>query len=220
MDRLEGTDFRLPTEAELDALEAFQASLGRQTEIDLATMNFANPDVQAGKDLFNGVGINRACSACHNNAGANNAAGFNRNFNTNTADLGHEARQPTRPPGTAASAASRLGPPVARFGDGTFNTTPVIEAADTPPFFHNNSAQTIEDAVRFYTTPTFSADNPFALNADPDQPGRSVAARDQCSGEHPQQQRSSRGRRSASCSRRSRRSRSGSSPTPRTRSRC
>ena len=73
MNRLEGTDFRLPTEAELDALEAFQASLGRQTEIDLAAMNFANPDVQAGRDLFNGVGINRACSACHNNAGANTA---------------------------------------------------------------------------------------------------------------------------------------------------
>ncbi len=35
-------DFRLPTESELDALEAFQASLGRQTEIDLAAMNFAN----------------------------------------------------------------------------------------------------------------------------------------------------------------------------------
>ena len=31
-----------PTEAELDALEAFQLSLGRQTEINLAAMNFAD----------------------------------------------------------------------------------------------------------------------------------------------------------------------------------
>ena len=38
-------------------------------------MNFADADVQAGRDLFNAParGINRACSACHNNAGANDA---------------------------------------------------------------------------------------------------------------------------------------------------
>jgi hypothetical protein len=41
----------------------------------------------------------------------------------------------------------------------------LIEAADTPPFFHNNSARTIEDAVRFYTTATFSADDPFQLTS-------------------------------------------------------
>jgi hypothetical protein len=39
--------------------------------------------------------------------------------------------------------------------DGTFNTVSLVEAADTPPFFHNNSADTIEDAVEFYTTPIF-----------------------------------------------------------------
>ena len=31
----------------------------------------------------------------------------------------------------------------------------LVEAADTPPFFHNNSAETIEDAVEFYTTDIF-----------------------------------------------------------------
>ncbi len=41
MNRVAGEDFRLPTKAELDALEAFQLSLGRQKEIDLATMNFS-----------------------------------------------------------------------------------------------------------------------------------------------------------------------------------
>jgi hypothetical protein len=40
-------------------------------------------------------------------------------------------------------------------GDGTFNTVSLVEAADTPPFFHNNSAATIEDAVEFYTTDIF-----------------------------------------------------------------
>ena len=42
-------------------------------------------------------------------------------------------------------------------GDLTTNTPPLIEAADTPPFFHNNSAATIEDAVAFYTSDTFHA---------------------------------------------------------------
>jgi hypothetical protein len=31
-----------------------------------------------------------------------------------------------------------------------FNTPPLIEAADTPPFFHNNAVNTIEAAVAFY----------------------------------------------------------------------
>jgi hypothetical protein len=39
----------------------------------------------------------------------------------------------------------------------TMNTPPLIEAADTPPFFHNNSAATLEDAVAFYTSDTFHA---------------------------------------------------------------
>jgi hypothetical protein len=32
-----------------------------------------------------------------------------------------------------------------------------VEAADTPPFFHNNAVNTIEDAVGFYFSPTFQA---------------------------------------------------------------
>ena len=170
LDRVEGKDFRLPTEAELDALEAFQMSLGRQTDLDLATLFFADDDVQAGKDLFNGVGINRACAACHDNAGANNDAGFNRNFATNAANLtdsdirrfdpempgdgGFDSEPEYEVPGVAAS----------YYGNGTMNSASLVEAADTGPFFHNNAARTIEDAVRFYTTTTFSADNPFQLD--------------------------------------------------------
>jgi hypothetical protein len=41
-------------------------------------------------------------------------------------------------------------------GDGTFNVPPVIEAADTPPFFHNNAVATLEGAVAFYTSDTFN----------------------------------------------------------------
>lgn len=41
-------------------------------------------------------------------------------------------------------------------GNHAFNTPSLLEAADTPPFFHNNTAATVEDAVRFYTTDTFN----------------------------------------------------------------
>src|SRR5690606_29202885 len=37
-----------------------------------------------------------------------------------------------------------------------FNTPPLVEAADTAPFFHNNSAETLEDAIAFYDTPAFN----------------------------------------------------------------
>jgi cytochrome c peroxidase len=170
MNRIPGEDFRLPTEAELDALETFQLSLGRQTELDLATLDFADPDVQTGKDLFNGVGTSRGCSFCHNNAGANDADGFNRNFATNAANLtDSEARRfdPDMPGdgGFAAEPEFELpGIATSFHGNGTMNTAALVEAADTGPFFHNNSAKTIEDAVRFYTTPTFSGDDPFRFS--------------------------------------------------------
>jgi hypothetical protein len=41
------------------------------------------------------------------------------------------------------------------FGDGTFSTPTLVEAADTPPFFHNNSVNTIEAAVEFFNSPAF-----------------------------------------------------------------
>jgi hypothetical protein len=41
------------------------------------------------------------------------------------------------------------------FGAGIFDPPPLIEAADTGPFFHNNSAAAIEDAVAHYATDAF-----------------------------------------------------------------
>jgi hypothetical protein len=40
-------------------------------------------------------------------------------------------------------------------GNRAFNAPSLVEAADTAPFFHNNSAATLEAAVRFYTSDTF-----------------------------------------------------------------
>jgi hypothetical protein len=41
-------------------------------------------------------------------------------------------------------------------GDSTFNTPPLVEAAETGPFFHNNSIETIEGAVAFYDGESFN----------------------------------------------------------------
>jgi len=48
-------------------------------------------------------------------------------------------------------------PPI-RAGDCSeaFSTQPLIEAADTPPFFHNNAVGTIETAVSFYNSDAFN----------------------------------------------------------------
>lgn len=169
LNRVPGVDFRLPTAEELDAMEAFQLSLGRQDELDLAELTFVDPDVEEGKQLFNGVGVNRACSFCHSNAGANTADGFNENFETKVPQLVDAPARRFDPQiagdggfnRTDAFIVPDIGP--AFIGNGTFNTAPLVEAADTPPFFHNNSAATLRDAIRHYTTATFDLDNPFVL---------------------------------------------------------
>jgi cytochrome c peroxidase len=170
LNRIAGEDFRLPTDDELDALEAFQLSLGRQEEVDLTTMDFYDPDVRTGKDLFEGIGINRGCSFCHSNAGASTAEGLNRNFATNAASLiDAPAREyDSALPGDGGFDSGPVfkvpGMSIDFYGNGTMNTAPLVEAADSGPFFHNNSAETIEDAIKFYTSTTFSSDDPFGLS--------------------------------------------------------
>jgi cytochrome c peroxidase len=176
LNRVEGEDFRLPTPEELDALEAFQLSLGRQQDIDLATLPvFTDATVEEGRALFQSApardGSLRSCAACHTNGGTNDGQ-----FDTGVAKLptapgclfgfkapgdGGQGRDPvdtmTRlelcgegPDGGPQST-------VTFQGDGRFNVPPAIEAADTPPFFHNNSVDTLEESVAFYTTDTFNA---------------------------------------------------------------
>jgi cytochrome c peroxidase len=171
LNRVEGVDFRLPTDAELDALDAFQRSLGRRKEIDLAALTFVDDAAQRGKDLFEGVGVNRSCTQCHANAGSNVVDDeapdevFNDNFDTGTRGLG------TGPTDGGFNQDHQDGVP--GFGNGTFNTPSLIEAADTAPFFHNNSAATLEDSIRFYTTPTF-AESPQGKSPSSGNPGAFV----------------------------------------------
>jgi hypothetical protein len=153
LNRVAGVDFRLPTEEELDALEAFQLSLGRQEELKLP-LALKSPVAKQGQNIFNDVKTGK-CFVCHFNAGANaNPAFFgegagNLNFNTGVEEL----------PDQPADLTGELNPPddgLGTPGDGTFNIPPLIEAAETGPFFHNNSVQTIEAAVAFYDGNSFN----------------------------------------------------------------
>ena len=153
LNRVAGTDFRLPTDEELDALEAFQLSLGRTRELTLP-LPLKSVVALRGQAIFNDPNIGK-CSICHFNAGANidsvflKTRGGNLNFNTGVEAL---PDQPARLTQEFVPPDDGLGFP----GDNTFNTPSLVEAADTGPFFHNNSVETIEGAVAFYDGEAFN----------------------------------------------------------------
>ena len=153
LDRIAGVDFRLPTEEELNALEAFQLSLGRQQDLSLP-LSLKGTVAKRGQQIFLDNTLGK-CNACHFNAGANgNPQIFgpgvgNINFNTGVEDL---PDQPADLSGEKNPADDGFGTP----GNGDFNIPPLVEAADTGPFFHNNSVETIEGSVAFYNGESFN----------------------------------------------------------------
>lgn len=176
--RKPGKDFRLPNDEELDAMVAFQLSLGRQMDPDLSTLILKSQDAQTGKDIFvNGTGNMAApgkCSARHRNGGALNAPnGQNRNFNTGLENLpnptpmagiprdGGFGTASVDPPGCMGAPSTGCG-----HGNGSFNTPPLVESADTGPFFHNNIIDNIEDAVDFFNSPQFNTPATIAFGAN------------------------------------------------------
>jgi hypothetical protein len=155
LNRVPNVDFRFPTPAELDAMEAFQLSLGRQQDLNLGTMTLKGPFAEKGKQLF----LNEAkCNFCHANAGANavtvngESVPSNANFNTGVEQFPHPADIPADGGFGTQSEPCPLG----GCGNGTFNTPSLVEAAATGPFFHNNAVDTIEEAVDFYNSDEFA----------------------------------------------------------------
>ena len=153
LNRVAGVDFRLPTEEELDALEAFQLSLGQQEELKLP-LPLKGLVPARGQEIFNDSTLGK-CFMCHSNAGANGDPSFfgpnagNLNFNTGIEDL----------PDQPADLTDELVPEDDGFGtpgNGEFNTPSLVSAADTGPFFHNNSIETVEGAVGFYDGESFN----------------------------------------------------------------
>lgn len=172
LNRAAGTDFTLPTSDELDKIVTFTSTIGRTNELTLANLALSDSGAETGRLAFL-TPANR-CNACHGNAGANVAAGFNRNFNTgversrvadlNTQNIPFDGG--FGGPGVTSFNFDASGDGILdSYGNGSFNTPPLIEAADTGPFFHTNAFTTIESAITFYTTAAFSTSPAGAAGA-------------------------------------------------------
>ncbi len=188
--RVAGVDYRLPTVAELDGIEAHLASLGRPADVKTAGPNaieLKSEVAKRGQQIFNNpgnfpplfLGPNDGagkCLYCHHGAGAgaflesvvlggssdpgvaaeNGQVVSNGNYNTGVGAQGSQPATllvtPVPPDGGFG-----LGFVVLQgFGDGTFNTPPLVEAADTAPYFHHGSASTLEGAIAHYPSPAFA----------------------------------------------------------------
>jgi carbohydrate binding protein with CBM35 domain len=174
LNRVPGVDFRAATDLERDTVESFQLALGRQNELNLANVNFALPLAQDGKGRFLDPAQGR-CGVCHANAGANFVkSGRNRNFNNgapisqsfgrlvNYFGPGQDLTMVDGGFGGSTLTAPNVDPTgigfFDGFGDGNFNVPPLVEAADTAPFFHSNAQvgsffqSPMERIVFFYGT--------------------------------------------------------------------
>jgi cytochrome c peroxidase len=198
--RVPGADFRLPTDEELDALAAYQLSLGRQEDFDLSGLSLKSPLARSGQAFYLDTGNlqqagHKNCNACHFNGGGTAAMSFNPPI----PDLDGAPRGANMTAETNVNAiplALSLGVPrdggfgqvfltdVRSFGNRSpvlpiglegFNSPPVVESADTGPFFHNHTVADLESAVAFYGTPAFQTSIfgrviPVSISADPNDP--------------------------------------------------
>jgi cytochrome c peroxidase len=193
LQRQAGVDFRFATSTEKDQLVAFQMALGRTAEINFDNVSLTDAGAAAGRvaymDPFQG-----RCNECHFNGGANiPQTGKNKNFDTGVTEAPTSSSQlaigfmfdggfggKNSPVFTHTTV---TGQPDA-FGDGTFSTPPVIEAADTGPFFHTHAfgalggptpdpTAQIEQAVTFYATTLFG-NSPSAIQMNANFGRRSI----------------------------------------------
>jgi hypothetical protein len=169
LDRRPGIDFQLASDRELKHIAHYMRETGRTNELTLTSVVMSDQGAEAGRQAFFSVG----CDFCHANAGAN-SGGANFNFNTGV----ESARNPALAAFPLDGGFGLLpANPDGSFGDKRFNVPPVIEAADTGPFFHTATsvvgapahnvatANTIEEAIAFYTTTAFSsAPDGFQIN--------------------------------------------------------
>ena len=205
MSRVFGDDFRVPTDEELDAMAAYQLSLGRTEDFDLLSLALNSALASHGQtlfldsgNLFEPVPGHKNCNACHFNGGGTTALTFNpadpgfprvdaapRGFNigapTNTNELPLAVALGLPPDGGFGQLPTVFGsfgntddlpPPFGHFEIEEFNSPPVVESADTGPFFHNNAASTIEEAVASYGSPSFKTSlsmlgTPVDISDDP-----------------------------------------------------
>ena len=208
LSRTPRVDFRVPTDEELDALVAYQLSLGRQEDFNLPTLELKSTLATNGKTLFLDSGNlfesapgHKNCNGCHFNGGGSAGMSFNdqtpgfpdidgspRGFNigagTNVNEIPLALALNLPRDGGFGQILTVFGsfgntddlpPPFGHLEFEEFNSPPVVESADTGPFFHNHTVTDLESAVAFYGTPAFqnSGQNgatPVSISGDPNDP--------------------------------------------------
>ena len=205
LSRRAGLDFRFPTDEELDALVAYQLPLGRQEDFDLPSLELNSALATTGKALYLDTGNlfepgHKNCNACHFNAGGTTGSTFNpaapgfpdadaspKGFNIAAASGVNDI------PLALALGLPRDGgfgqlltiflsfgntddiPGFGHFELEEFNSPPLVESADTAPFFHNHTVKDLESAVAFYGTQPFQTSiggggTPVTISSDPGDP--------------------------------------------------
>ncbi|HEX3773492.1 MAG TPA: hypothetical protein VHV51_03455 [Polyangiaceae bacterium] len=157
-----GTDFRIPTQEELDAIEAFELFSGRQKLVDGRVLALRDAGAEHGRTLFMTTGSGGKCVNCHLDLGSidNQNPPLAINF---IVAQGVRALTPDLPPDDGFLKPNPAIPVL--LGDGSFNVPPLIEAADTMGAFHNNAALDLESAISFYASDTFRA-TPVGASVD------------------------------------------------------
>lgn len=149
LNRIPGVDFRVPTEFELEALEAYQLSVfgRRDFNYDLNQL-VKTPQEQRGKDLFFGKG---KCFMCHNGP-ALGGGGFNgiTQFNVGITRLPESTIPPVQCPECGPLGVREAG------GNRLFDVPPLFGIPGTGPYFHDNSRPTLRRSVDFYDSPFFN----------------------------------------------------------------
>jgi len=143
--RVDGVDFRLPTDEELAAMVAFQFSLTNPKNENFNLDLFATTAAQQrGRGIFFS---SHSCKDCHFATALSIAQrpsddGSEHTFNTGVQNQAVNATLPQEPPQAGVQG---------RF----FSMPPLFGIHDSAPFFHEGSAATLTDVVKFYTSTTF-----------------------------------------------------------------
>ena len=154
--RIPGVDFHEPTEEELAALEAFMQSIvvgnpGGAFPYQLAL----GPSASRGRDLFTG---RARCGFCHNGPFFSTPFGvpFGEPFGEPVGlrfDTGVTRRPNNVIPPPECPGCQPIGP---LEHDRSFDVPTLLGIRDTAPFFHDNSAATLRDAVAHYGSRSFN----------------------------------------------------------------
>ena len=200
--RLPGLHFRVPTDEELDALAAYQLALGRQEDFDLQVLQLKSTLASRGKTLYLDTGKllepgHKNCNVCHLNGGGTTGFGFDLTIPLDRTPRGFNIATPTN--ANEIPLALTLGlprdggfgqvptifgsfgntddlpPPFGHLEIEEFNSPPIVESADTGPFFHNHTVPNLEAAVAFYGSEAFKKSlvaglMPIEISAEPTDP--------------------------------------------------